>query len=135
MSEALTSWTDAEYGRVALALQYPLTPDVTLSYGMDVYMIAVRLRSQLPQLNAHSKGVVLRLADEVNAAESQLFATGATRANVREVGEIKLDPAGGVALQADMLNRRRAQLSLVLGIPINPVAGKTGGGINAVATC
>lgn len=131
-----TAWTDGEYARVAEALRYPLSPQVTLSYGVDVYQIAVRLRTQLTSVDAITKARALELADAINQAERELFAKGGARPEVERVGDIVLNTQVGIKARADLIERQRQKLAELLGIPINPGADAyLGGGLNAVWSC
>lgn len=131
-----TSWTEGEYGRVAEALRYPLSPEVTRSYGMDIYQVAVRLRTQLYSTDALTKARVLELADAINRSETELYTKGAARPDIERVGDIVFNQQNGVKQRSDLIAQQRQKLSDLLGIPINPAAGAaTAGGINGTWSC
>lgn len=132
---ATTAWTDSEYARVAEALRYPLSPEVARSYGMDLYMVTVRLRTQVTVLDEITKARVLELSDAVIRAETELFTKGAARPDIERVGDIYFNQSNGVKQRNDLIALQRQKLSDLIGIPICPVAGvSTAGGINGT-TC
>lgn len=133
---ATTAWTDGEYARVAEALRYPLSPEVARSYGMDLYMVAVRLKTQITFVDEITKARILELADTILADEAALFSKGAARPDIERVGEIFFNTDKGVSVRADLVERQRKKLSDLIGIPINPVASaSTAGGINGSWSC
>lgn len=129
------TWSDGEYARVAEALRYPLSDQVALSYGVEVYQVVLRLRTQLGLVNDATKVRVLEVADAINQAEAKLYEKGAARPDIERVGDIVFNTQNGIRARSDLIDRQRQKLSDILGIPINPATGQSGGGINGTWTC
>lgn len=136
----LTSWTDAERGRIQRALLYSPAPFTYVPIGFDVYKDEdlVGLANRLPSLDESTKGAALALADKIVAYESEIQTRALKAPDVSKVGDITRSVEQAISTIEKVLVRMRGQLADLVSWHVNPnpstPARTAAGGINATVS-
>lgn len=137
-----TSWTDDEYGVVAVALLYPGSRVAAVVSGYSGSVpVAWQLDGRLQQLNESAKQAALTLARQIQGAEDALLGGllggaggcgGGSRGAILKVGDITLDPRLGRTERESLIERARQRLAALVDFVVNPARPglAAGGSIN-----
>lgn len=121
---SLTSWTEEEYGRIAIALRYPPSSRLVATSMMtiDADIVTGQLRARIERLKESDKIRALALCDEIDAAKRARAKAAGRSPDVTRVGDIDRDVAKGDAIRAAQIETLRDELAELCDFPKNPCA-------------